>query len=89
MPKTKQTGRFRSDVRKDLFRVPISITKDMETWLQDLAIKMKESGGYKLPKSYVIRGLLDAAMNLKIDVSGVKSEDELKERLLEAIKKYK
>ena len=89
MPKTKQTGRFRSDVRKDLFRVPISITKDMETWLQDLANKMKESGGYKLPKSYVIRGLLDAAMNLKIDVSGVKSEDELKERLLEAIKKHK
>ncbi len=89
MPKPKKTNRFRCDVRKGLFRVPITITKDMEIWLQDLANRMKESGGYKLPKSYVIRGLLDAAMNLEIDVSGVKSEDELEERLLEAIKKYK
>ncbi|MDP1854247.1 MAG: hypothetical protein Q8L26_08625 [Candidatus Omnitrophota bacterium] len=81
--------RFRGDIRKDLFRVPISITRDMESWLQDLSNRMKASGGYKLPKSYVIRSLLDAAMHLKIDVSGVKSEDELKKRILDAIKKHK
>lgn len=80
-------GRFRSDVKKDLFRVPISITKEMEIWLQDLSNRMKASGGYKLPKSYVIRSLLDAAMKLKIDIAGVKTEDELKKRILEAIRK--
>lgn len=82
-------SRFRSEVRKDLFRIPISITKDMEAWLQELSNRMKSSGGYKLPKSYVIRSLLDAAMKLKIDVSGVKTEDELKKRILEAIRKHK
>lgn len=82
-------SRFRSEVPKGLFRVPISITKEMEAWLQDLSNKMKSSGGYKLPKSYIIRALLDAAMELKIDVSGVKSEEELVDRILKAIKQYR
>ena len=81
--------KFRSEVPKGLFRVPISITKEMESWLQDLSNRMKSSGGYKLPKSYIIRALLDAAMNLKIDVSEVKTEEELVERITKAIKHYR
>ncbi len=79
--------RFRSEVPKGLFRVPISITREMDSWLQDLSSRMKSSGGYKLPKSYIIRALLDVAMNLKIDVSGVKTEKELVSRILRAIKR--
>lgn len=82
-------SRFRSEVPKGLFRVPISITKDMEAWLQDLSNRMKSSGGYKLPKSYIIRALLDAARTLKIDVAKVKTEEELVKRILEAIKHYR
>ena len=82
-------SRFRSEVPKGLFRVPISITKEMESWLQDLSSRMKSSGGYKLPKSYIIRALLDAVRNLKIDVSEVKTEDELVKRILNAIRHYK
>ncbi|MCK5450791.1 MAG: hypothetical protein KAI70_03390 [Candidatus Omnitrophica bacterium] len=89
MAKQKGTGRFRSEVQKDLFRIPISITKDMEGWLQKLSNEMKSSGGYKLPKSYVIRSLLNAAMALKIDVTAVQTEKELVSRMLIAIKKYK
>ena len=81
--------RFRSDVSKDLFRVPISITKEMESWLQEFSNNMKAAGGYKLPKSYVIRSLLDAIMKLRIDAQGVKTEEELVKRILRAIKKYK
>lgn len=82
-------ARFRSEVPKGLFRVPISITKDMEHWLQSLSNKMKSSGGYKLPKSYIIRALLDAAMQLNIDVTQIKTEEELVKRILRAIKQYK
>ena len=82
-------ARFRSEVPKGLFRVPISITKDMEAWLQDLSSKMKSGGGYKLPKSYIIRALLNAAMQLNIDVTGIKTEEELVKRLLKAIRQYK
>ena len=81
--------RFRSEVQKGLFRVPISITKGMDSWLQDLSSRMKASGGYKLPKSYILRSLIDAIMELKVDVIGVKTETELKKRILKAIKEYK
>jgi hypothetical protein len=81
--------RFRSEVPKGLFRVPISITKEMEDWLQGLSNEIKSSGGYKLPKSYIIRALLNAAMELRIDVAKVKTEEELIKRLKSAIKKYK
>ena len=80
--------KFRSDVPKGLFRVPISITREMELWLQTLSNEMKATGGYKLPKSYVIRSMINALMKLKIDVSGVKSEKDLEEKIIEAIKKY-
>lgn len=89
MQKSHSPSRFRSEVRKDLFRVPISITKDMESWLQRLSNDMKASGGYKLPKSYVLRSLLSAIMELKVDVSGVKTEEELEKRFLKAIRSYK
>jgi len=89
MQKTHSPGRFRSEVRKDLFRIPVSITKDMESWLQRLSNDMKASGGYKLPKSYVLRSLLNAVMELKIDVSGVRTEEELEKRFLKAIRDYK
>lgn len=82
-------ARFRSEVQKGLFRVPISITKDMEKWLQNLSNSMKSTGGYKLPKSYIIRALLDAVMHLDIDPTEVKTEEELAKRVLKAIKTYK
>ena len=80
--------KFRSEVPKGLFRVPISITGEMELWLQKLSNEMKTTGGYKLPKSYVIRSMINALMKLKIDVAGVKSEKDLEKKIVEAIKKY-
>jgi len=40
-----------------------------------------------MPRSYIARAFLNAMMTLKIDVSGVKTEEELKKRILEAIKR--
>jgi hypothetical protein len=58
----------------------------MEKWFQKLSTTMKSTGGYKMPRSYIIRAFLDAVMTLNIDVSGVKTQEELKKRILEAIK---
>ncbi len=89
MTQKRSQGRFRSEVRKDLFRIPVSISKDTESWLQDLANEMKSTKGYKLPKSYILRSVLSAMMKLKVDVSGVKTETELERRFLDAIKNYR
>jgi len=81
--------RFRSDVPKNLFRIPITVTMEMDEWLHKLSSKMKVSDGYKLPKSYIVRSIINAMMNLDIDVDGIKSEEELEKRIIEAIKKHK
>lgn len=82
------TSKYRTEVPKGLFRVPIALTKEMENWLQGLANTMRASGGYKLPRSYIVRALINAAMQLKLDVSGVKDEKELTERFKIAIKNF-
>ena len=81
--------RFRSDVEKNLLRVPITINKTQDEWLDKLRKTMQQSRGYKLPRSYIIRALLNTAMKLDIDVTGVKTERELRDRISEAIKGYK
>ncbi|MCM8823414.1 MAG: hypothetical protein NC822_01915 [Candidatus Omnitrophica bacterium] len=77
--------RFRSDVGKDLFRVPISIDKITDTWLYTLSMEMKLNGGYKLPKSFILRGLINAFLKLNIDYRNIKSIEDLEERILTAI----
>jgi len=92
MKKTKDKKilkKFRSEVPKGLFRVPVSITREMEAWFQNLSSEMKATGGYKLPKSYILRSILNSIMKLEIDVSGIKTEKDLEKKILEALKKYK
>lgn len=85
----KKLGRFRSDVKKGLFQTTFSIARDTESWFQSLSNEMKATGGYKLPKSFILRSMLNAMKKLKVDVSGVKTEEELELRFLEAIKQFK
>lgn len=89
MPKKTQQKKFRSDVEKGLFRVPLTISKEMDRWLGQLSLDMKTSGGYKLPRSYILRALISAVMTLKIDLNGVRNEHELEDRIRKAIKAYK
>lgn len=85
----KRYKRFRAEVRKDLHRVYINISEEAINWCHSLAIEMKKAGGYKLPRSYIIRALLDIFMELDIRLEHIKSEKELKRRVLEAVKRYR
>jgi hypothetical protein len=40
-------------------------------------------------RSYIVRALINAAMHLNLDVSGVKDEKELTGRFVTAIKEFK
>jgi len=86
MPKNYK--RFRSDVEKDLHRIYITISPEAINWFHEIGIKMKKSKGYKLPRSYIIRALVDICMKLDIRVEGIKTEKELGKRVLEAVKRY-
>lgn len=80
--------RFRSDIEKNLFRVPIFLDKRTHDWLYNLSILMKINGGYKLPKSYIIRSLVNAFMRLKVNFKDIKSDTDLEKRILQSLRKF-
>ena len=77
--------RFRADVEKNLFRIPIFLDKKTNDWFYNLSISMKINGGYKLPKSYIIRSLVNAFMRLKINFKNVKTKIDLEKRILQSL----
>ncbi|MCL4499650.1 MAG: hypothetical protein M1335_05355 [Chloroflexi bacterium] len=65
-------------------RVPITMPEEMFTYLENLSIKSKVSGGRKLANTAIVRACVMSVMDLDLDVSGVIDEDQLKERIADA-----
>jgi len=84
----KDYKRFRSEVRKGLHKATIAISDEALDWFYRLRRRMKNNKGYKLPRSYIIRALINVLMKLDINVQAVRTEQDLEERILEAVKKY-
>jgi len=84
----KDYKRFRSEVRKGLHKVTITISDEAIDWFYELSRKMKEKRGYKLPRSYIIRALINIFMKLRINVEGVRTEKDLEEKIFDAIRRY-
>jgi hypothetical protein len=87
MGMVKDYKRFRSEVEKGLHKVTITVSDEALDWCYELSKLMKKNGGYKLPRSYIIRALISACMKLEINVKGVKTEKDLEEKIVRACKK--
>ena len=74
-------------MKKDYFRVPITMPPDMFEGLEALSIKSKITGGHKLANTEMVRAAIRVMLNSGIDVSACKDEEELEKRLLAAMKK--
>jgi len=75
--------------KANYFRVPLTLPKELDLFLQKVGAEARATGGFKLPKTLIIRSLIKAMQELDVDVSGIKDEDELKARVLTALKKRK
>lgn len=75
-------------VKDNYLRVPITMPEEMFTYLESVSVKSKVSGGRKLPNTAIVRACVRAMMDLEVDVSGVKDEEELKDRIMEARARY-
>ncbi len=84
----KNYKRFRSEVKKGLRKVSITISDEALDWFYELSKLMKKNGGYKLPRSYIIRALINVFMKLDINAEGVRTEKDMEESILQAIKKH-
>jgi hypothetical protein len=74
--------------KQDYFRVPITMPSGMVSYLENLGIECKKSGGHKIANTMIVRSAIRLLMDLDLDISGVKSEEELENRIKKAAKKY-
>ncbi|MDD5236557.1 MAG: hypothetical protein PHU91_02715 [Candidatus Omnitrophica bacterium] len=65
----------------------VNLSKKEICFLDEISKNCKFSGGRKLRRTSILRALLVAGKRLNIDVNRVKSEKELKERVLVSFKK--
>ncbi|MFO7928511.1 MAG: hypothetical protein R6U35_02480 [Candidatus Humimicrobiaceae bacterium] len=75
--------------KQDYFRVPITMPSSMVSFLENLGIECKKSGGHKIANTVIVRSAIRLLMDLDLDISGVKSEEELGLRIKAAAKRYK
>ena len=75
------------DSKSEYIRVNLTLPDELDRVLQELGNDSRATGGYKLPKTMIMRALVRLLMTLDIDPAGIKTEDELLERILRATKK--
>ena len=75
--------------KQDYFRVPITMPSDMVSYLEDLGIQCKKSGGHKIANTMIVRAAVKLIMEIDPDITGVRSEEELEARFKNAAKRYK
>ncbi len=75
--------------KQDYFRVPITMPSDMVAFLEKFGIECKKAGGHKVANTEIVRSLIRLLMDLDIDLSGIKTEEDLDLKIKEAARRYK
>lgn len=66
----------------DYIRLNLTLPDELDRMLQESGIDARAAGGYKIPKTTIIRSLIRMLMILGVDPSGVKTEEDLLRSLL-------
>jgi hypothetical protein len=74
--------------KENYLRVPITMPAEMFSYLESVSIKSKMTGGHKLANTEIVRACVMAMMDLDVNVTGVKDEEELKNRIMAAQTDY-
>lgn len=74
--------------RSRYLMINVTLTNDLDEFLQSVGNEARRTGGYKLPKTLILRALARVLQELKergkIDVAGVRTEQEFLGRVREA-----
>jgi hypothetical protein len=73
--------------KSEYIRVNLTLPDELDRVLQKLGNDARATGGYKIPKTMIMRALVRLLMELDVDPSGIRTEEELLERILKAVKK--
>jgi len=73
--------------KNEHFKVHVPMNAELTKWLENLGIDAREQGGFRIPKTEIIKACVRVVMKYDIDVAKVKSEEELVKRIEQAIGK--
>jgi len=76
----------KSQVRPGYRQTTIVLPKEQLKWLAEAALRSTNDDGIVSNKTTIIKALIDVARDVRLDLSGIKSEEEIAERLIEAVK---
>ncbi len=68
-------------------RLNLTLPDELDRMLQEFGSDARAAGGYKIPKTMIIRALIRLLMTLEVDLNDVKTEEDLLRSLLLAIRK--
>ena len=78
--------------KADYWKMSLTLPEDLVKFLEELSTNCKKSGGFKIARTEIIRAMIRALAELDkkglIDISQVCNEDQLEERIVEAMKKF-
>ncbi len=85
----REEARKTQEMAKDkFFRINMTLPIELDRVLEDMGTEARSSGGFKVPKTTIIRSLIRVARILQVDMTGVKTEQDMLDRLLEAVRRY-
>lgn len=84
MPKLSRAKALSAIPKSRYFRLNLTLPEALDRFLEEVGIEAKAQGGYKLPKTLVLRALIRFMAELDVSVDGVRTEEELLRRLVAA-----
>ena len=67
-------------------KITVTLNSDTIRFLKGFSENLRENGGYYLGMSAIIRALIEVIKELDINIEGIKSQEELINRILSSIK---
>lgn len=66
--------KYQRHPEKPYEHLSVTIPHDLNNWLYEFSLKIKRAGGYRIPKTVIVRALIRALgeSNLKIDLSNIR-----------------
>jgi len=64
-----------------MIKLSVFLGREEDTYLESLAATAKFSGGKKISKTKLVEAMVHAFRNSKLDVKGVRTDDELLQRV--------
>jgi hypothetical protein len=68
-------------------KLSVFLSRDEDSYLEGLSSSAKFSGGKKLSKTRLIEAMVQAFRSTRLDVRGVKTEEELRQRVNAQLRK--